>query len=73
MHLSPELSVVRLDEEIIEVSDKSKNAVIEIDNQEVPILDGSAKIFVEKIMDTGFCISNSPIKVIKVDTNIRKG
>ena len=27
--------------------------VIEIDNQEVPILDGSAKMFVEKILKAG--------------------
>jgi UDP-3-O-[3-hydroxymyristoyl] N-acetylglucosamine deacetylase len=46
------------------------NALIEIDNEEVPILDGSAKIFVEKIIDTGFCISNSPIKVIKVEKKV---
>ena len=29
------------------------NALIEIDNQEVPILDGSAKIFVEEILKVG--------------------
>ena len=42
------------------------NALIEIDNEEVPILDGSAKIFVEKIMKTGFKTSNVPIKIIKI-------
>jgi len=42
------------------------NAIIEIDNEEVPILDGSAKIFVEKIISSGFKISNSPIKIIKI-------
>ena len=42
------------------------NALIEIDNEEVPILDGSAKIFVEKIMNTGFKTSDVPIKIIKI-------
>ena len=40
------------------------NAIVEIDNEEVPILDGSAKIFIEKIISAGFKISNSPIKII---------
>ena len=30
------------------------NALIEIDNEEVPILDGSAKEFIEKIISSGF-------------------
>ena len=42
------------------------NALIEIDNEEVPILDGSGKIFVEKIINTGIDVSNDPIKVIKI-------
>ena len=46
------------------------NALIEIDNQEVPILDGSAKNFIEKIISVGFEISNSPIKVIKINKEI---
>ena len=46
------------------------NALIEIDNEEVPILDGSAKVFVEKIIVSGLDISNSPIKVIKIDKEI---
>ena len=29
------------------------NALIEIDNEEVPILDGSAKEFIEKIISAG--------------------
>jgi UDP-3-O-[3-hydroxymyristoyl] N-acetylglucosamine deacetylase len=45
------------------------NAIIEIDNEEVPILDGSAKLFVEAINDVGFEISESPIKVIKIEKN----
>lgn len=46
------------------------NAVIEIDNEEVPILDGSGKIFVEKILNAGISISKNPIKVIKINRNI---
>ncbi len=46
------------------------NALIEIDNQEVPILDGSAKNFIEKIIASGLKISNSPIKVIKINKEI---
>ena len=46
------------------------NALIEIDNEEVPILDGSAKNFIEKIIASGLKISNSPIKVIKINKEI---
>jgi UDP-3-O-[3-hydroxymyristoyl] N-acetylglucosamine deacetylase len=47
------------------------NALIEIDNQEVPILDGSAKIFVEEINKAGIEISNIPIKIIKIEKQIK--
>jgi UDP-3-O-[3-hydroxymyristoyl] N-acetylglucosamine deacetylase len=46
------------------------NAFIEIDNEEVPILDGSAKMFVEAINNVGLKISDSPIKVIKIEKKI---
>ena len=46
------------------------NALIEIDNEEVPILDGSAKEFVEKILATDFVVSNKPIKIIKINKKI---
>ncbi len=46
------------------------NALIEIDNEEVPILDGSAKVFIEKIIASGLEVSNSPIKVIKINKEI---
>ncbi len=46
------------------------NALIEIDNQEVPILDGSAKVFIEKIILAGMQESNSPIKIIKINKQI---
>ena len=42
------------------------NALIEIDNQEVPILDGSAKLFVEAISKIGIKNSDAPIKIIKI-------
>jgi len=48
------------------------NALIEIDNEEVPILDGSAKEFVEKILATNFVVSNKPIKIIKINKKIEK-
>ena len=46
------------------------NALIEIDNYEVPILDGSAKIFVEEILKVGIKTSSVPIKVIKIEKKI---
>jgi len=46
------------------------NALIEIDNQEVPILDGSAKLFVEAISKVGIKESEAPIKVIKIEKKI---
>jgi UDP-3-O-[3-hydroxymyristoyl] N-acetylglucosamine deacetylase len=42
------------------------NIIIEINNEEVPILDGSAKIFIEKILSCGFNFSSIPIKIIKI-------
>ncbi|MDC0179546.1 UDP-3-O-acyl-N-acetylglucosamine deacetylase [Candidatus Pelagibacter sp.] len=47
------------------------NALIEIDNEEVPILDGSAKDFIEKIMNSGVVISEAPIKIIKINKEIQ--
>ena len=46
------------------------NAIIEIDNEEVPILDGSAKDFIEKIVLTGLKVSDAPIKIIKINKKI---
>ena len=46
------------------------NVLIEIDNEEVPILDGSAKIFVEKIKEAGIYESNQPIKVILINKKV---
>ena len=46
------------------------NATVEIDNDEVPILDGSAKVFVHEIIKSGIEISNIPIKVIRINKSI---
>ena len=46
------------------------NALIEIDNKEVPILDGSAKMFVEAISNVGIKKSDIPIKIIKIEKKI---
>ena len=47
------------------------NAIVEIDNEEVPILDGSAKEFIKKILVSGFSLSNKPIKIIKINNKIK--
>ena len=46
------------------------NAFVEIDNQEVPILDGSAKLFVEAISKIGIKNSDAPIKIVKIEKRI---
>jgi len=47
------------------------NAIVELDSQEVPALDGSAKNFVELIIEAGYRISDSPIKLIKVEKDVQ--
>ena len=46
------------------------NATIEINSEEVPILDGSAKKFVELFLSTGFKTCDVPIKIIKIEKEI---
>ena len=46
------------------------NALVEIDSEEVPILDGSAEVFVNKIDLVGTKTSNVPIKIIKIEKKI---
>ena len=46
------------------------NALVEIDNEEVPILDGSAKEFIEKLIISGLKQSEVPIKIIKIKKKI---
>ena len=41
------------------------NAIVELNSEEVPIMDGSAKNFVEKIISVGFTVSDIPLKFIK--------
>ena len=47
------------------------NAIVEINSQEVPIMDGSAKKFVELIVEAGIKTSEVPIKIIKVEQQIK--
>ena len=46
------------------------NALVEIDNEEVPILDGSAKEFIQKITLSGINVSDAPIKIIKINKDV---
>ena len=46
------------------------NVLVEINNEEVPILDGSAKLFIEKILSSGLESSNRPIKIIKINKKV---
>tara|TARA_B110001450_G_scaffold6585_1_gene6772 strand:- start:9616 stop:10536 length:921 start_codon:yes stop_codon:yes gene_type:complete len=46
------------------------NAIVEIDNKEIPILDGSAKLFVEAISKNGIKSSDAAIKIIKIEKTI---
>ena len=47
------------------------NALVELDAQEVPILDGSAKQWVEVILQSGIRNLNAPIKIIKINKNVK--
>ncbi len=46
------------------------NALVEINSQEVPIMDGSAKTFIEKFLEVGFDESEAPIKLIKITNKV---
>ncbi len=46
------------------------NALVEIDNEEVPILDGSAKEFINKLTLSGLKQSETPIKIIKIKKKV---
>jgi UDP-3-O-[3-hydroxymyristoyl] N-acetylglucosamine deacetylase len=46
------------------------NALIELDNEELPILDGSAKVFVDEINKVGLEVSDLPIKIIKIEKEV---
>ena len=47
------------------------NALIEINNEEVPILDGSARLFIEKLISAKMKISEVPIKIIKIKKGVK--
>ena len=46
------------------------NLLIELNSEELPIMDGSAKKFVESIENVGFKISDQPIRIIKINKKI---
>jgi len=47
------------------------NALIEVDNEEVPILDGSAIEFIKKIRSVGLDLSKEAIKIIKINKEVK--
>ena len=47
------------------------NALIEIDQDEIPIMDGSSKNFVEVINNIGLKNSSTPIKIIKILNKVK--
>ena len=46
------------------------NAIVEVDNEELPILDGSAKKYIKEIDIVGLKKSESPIKIIKIEKKV---
>jgi len=46
------------------------NVLVEVNGDELPILDGSAKLYVDEISRAGIDISSSPIKVVKIEKKI---
>tara|TARA_B100000003_G_scaffold50859_1_gene44750 strand:+ start:60 stop:980 length:921 start_codon:yes stop_codon:yes gene_type:complete len=46
------------------------NLVVEVNSQELPILDGSAKIFIDRILSAGIKSSSAPIKLIKINKKV---
>ncbi len=46
------------------------NLLIEVNSQELPILDGSAKEFIKKILKVGVKTSSTPIKLIKINKKV---
>ena len=47
------------------------NLLIELNSEELPIMDGSAKKFVEVLENTGFKISDMPIRIIKINKKVK--
>ena len=46
------------------------NLIVEINSQELPIIDGSAAVFIERILSTGIKSSSTPIKLIKIEKKV---
>ena len=46
------------------------NLLIDLNSEELPIMDGSAKNFVENINKIGFNVSDQPIRIIKINKKI---
>ena len=47
------------------------NLLIDLNSQELPIMDGSAKKFVEQIEKVGYEISDQPIRIIKINKKVK--
>ena len=47
------------------------NALLEIDGPEVPILDGSALVFVKEILKTGIKLQQQPLKAVRILRKIK--
>ena len=46
------------------------NLLVDLNSEELPIMDGSAKNFVDIIKETGFDISDQPIRIIKINKKV---
>ena len=46
------------------------NLLVDLNSEELPIMDGSAKNFVDSIQNTGFQVSDQPIRIIKINKKI---
>ena len=46
------------------------NLLIDLNSEELPIMDGSAKNFVDSIQNVGFEVSDQPIRIIKINKKI---
>ncbi len=46
------------------------NLLVDLNSEELPIMDGSAKNFVENLEDVGFKISDLPIRIIKINKKV---
>ncbi len=46
------------------------NLLVDLNAEELPIMDGSAKNFVEGILSVGFKVSDQPIRIIKINKKV---